>query len=151
MGVLPWLAQNWFALLQTASIAVGLFTTAYTIRVDTKERKIQNLLALTSAHREIWSQLYLMPELARVWHEDVNVGAEPVTLQERLFVRSLILHLNVSFKARKGGMDFDDEALSSDIRQFFSKPVPRAVWERSKVYLSPDFVQFVESNFSAKI
>ena len=39
------------------SVLVGLFATVHTIRGDTKERKIDNLFALTAAHRELWMKL----------------------------------------------------------------------------------------------
>ena len=57
----------------------------------------------------------------------------------------MILHLRAAFKARKLGMQFDDDAVSSDIRQFLTRPIPRAVWERSKIFQDSDFVSFVDS------
>ncbi len=79
--------------LQTASLLVGLFTAAYTIRTNTVERKIGNLFELTKAHREIWSRLYDQNELERVLMETVNLRDEPVSVEEELFVHTLILHL----------------------------------------------------------
>ena len=66
MEVLGWIGVHWFDLLQTASIVVGLFATAHSIRADTRERRIQNLFTLTEAHRDLWTKLYDKPELARV-------------------------------------------------------------------------------------
>ena len=37
------------------------------------------------------------------------------------------------------------EGFRRDIAQFFSLPVPRDVWEKSKVLQNDDFVAFVES------
>lgn len=130
--------------LQTASILVGFFTAAYTIRTNTKERKIGNLFALTTAHREIWSRLYERNELSRVLSDSVNLRREPITSEEELFVHTLILHLRAAFKARDLGMQFDDDAVAADIRQFFNRPIPRTVWERSKVFQDRKFVEFVE-------
>ena len=138
------MGAHWFDFLQTASILVGFFTAAYTSRTDTKERKIGNLFSLTNAHREIWSRLYERKELSRVLAESVNLRKEPVTTEEELFVHTLILHLRAAFKARDLGMQFDDDAVAADIRQFFNRPIPRSVWEISKVFQDADFVSFVE-------
>ena len=144
MEILGWLKAHWFDFLQTASILAGFFTAAYTIRTDTKERKIGNLFALTTAHREIWSRLYDRKELDRVLSESVNLELEPVTAEEELFVHTLILHLRAAFKARDLGMQFDDDAVAAHIRQFLNRPIPRSVWELSKVFQDRKFVAFVE-------
>src|SRR5688500_880802 len=134
MGILGWVTRHWFDILQTASILAGFFTGAYTIWTNTIERKIGNLFALTNAHREIWSRLYEQKELSRVLSPSVNLRNEPVTLEEELFVHGLILHVRTAFKARELGMQFDDDAVAAGIRQFFNRPIPRTIWERSKVF-----------------
>ena len=144
MEILGWVAGHGLDILQTASILTGFFTAAYTIRTNTRERKIGNLFALTTAHREIWSRLYEREELSRVLSESVNLRREPITSEEELFVHTLILHLRAAFKARDLGMQFDDDAVAADIRQFFNRPIPSAVWERSKVFQDRKFVEFVE-------
>lgn len=146
MGLLGWLNGHGFDFLQTASIVVGLFATVQTIRADTKERKIDNLFALTSAHRELWMKLYDKPTLARILSDKVNLKKEPPSLEEELFVHLLILNLRASYKARLAGMEFDDDAVAADIRQFFTNPIPRAMWEKSKRYQDPAFVSFVEKS-----
>jgi hypothetical protein len=138
------MAERWFDFLQTASILAGFFTAAHTIRTDTKERKIANLFALTSAHREIWSRLYEEKELSRVLSESVNLQREPMTAEEEMFIHTLILHLRSAFKAREMGMQFDDDAVAADIRQFFNRPIPRAAWKQSKVFQDREFVSFVD-------
>ena len=144
MGILGWMEEHWLDFLQTASIFGGFFTAAYTIWTNTKERKIGNLFALTTAHREIWSRLYERNELSRVLSESVNLRQEPITSEEELFVHTLILHLRTAFKARDLGMQFDDDAVAADIRQFFNRPIPRTVWECSKVFQDREFVEFVD-------
>ncbi len=134
-----WLYQHGFTLLQTASIVAGLFYTAWTIRIDARERRIENLFIITNAHREIWSTIYDRPELARVLQTDFPDGPPEPTLEERIFVRSLILHLAASFRARSYGMHFNNRGLTADVRQFFSKPIPRKVWETTKQFQEPDF------------
>ena len=146
MESLGWVSGHWFEMLQTASIVIGFFVTAHTIREDTKERKIQNLFAVTAAHRELWSNLYKYPHLARILSNAVNFDAAPPTMEEELFVHLLILHLRASFKARNAGMNFDGDAVAADIRQFFAHPIPRATWKKSRAFQDRDFVEFVESN-----
>ena len=150
MGILGWIQEHGFDFLQAASTLVGFFIAAYTIRTNTVERKIGNLFELTKAHREIWSRLYERKELARVLMESVNLRKEPVTVEEELFIHTLILHLRTAFKARALGMQFDDDAVAADIRQFFNRPIPRSVWERSKVFQDADFVAFVEHSIEPR-
>ena len=148
MAILGWMAGKWFDLLQTVSILVGFAVTTHTIRADTRERKIQNLFTATAAHREIWANLYEHPELARILVTEIDLGAHPVTLHEEILVHSLILHLNASFKARKFGMEFNDDHVATDIQEFFARPIPLHVWNKSKEFQSDDFVAFVESHFA---
>ena len=65
-------------------------------------------------------------------------------------IHTLILHLRTAFKARALGMQFDDDAVAADIRQFFNRPIPRSVWERSKVFQDADFVAFVERSIEPR-
>jgi hypothetical protein len=147
MAFFGWIAEHWFDLLQTTSIVVGLFATAHSIRADTTERKIQNLLSLTAAHRELWTRFMANPDTHRIYEVDIDLVETPTTLQERRFVQLLILHLRAAYKARKAGMEFSDDALASDIRQFFARPIPRLVWEEAKAFQDVEFVAFVESCF----
>jgi hypothetical protein len=114
MEWLGWLKGGWFDLLQTVSIVTGLFVTAHTIREDTKERRIQNMLKITAAHREIWSLVFIRPELARILRTDIDLAESGVTVEEELLVQFLILHLNASFKTRQNRMEFDDDGLAED-------------------------------------
>ena len=145
---MEWFSQYGFTLLQTISIVASLLFTAFTLRSEARERRIKNLFILTSAHREIWKKLCERPELRRILETTSPDGKTPEpTFEERLFVRSLIFHLAASFRARAYGMHFHEHGLLSDVRQFFSKPIPRAVWETMRQYQEPDFVHFVETNF----
>jgi S-adenosylmethionine:diacylglycerol 3-amino-3-carboxypropyl transferase len=145
---MEWIAQHGFGLLQTIGIVAGLLFTAFTIRADARERRIENLFTITSAHREIWKTLYDRPELFRVLEKSCPDGRTPIpTFEERLFVRSLILHLAAAFRARTYGMHFQEHGLAADVRQFFSRPIPQAVWKSVCALLEPDFVTFVENCF----
>lgn len=138
--------MHWFDLLQTTRIVVGLFATVHTIRANTRERKIDNLFAITSAHRDLWTQFYQRKELQRVTSMFVDLESQPITIAERRFVIDLILHLRASYRARRFGLEFNQNMLAADIRQFFNRPIPRAVWEMVRQYQERDFVQFLEAN-----
>jgi len=141
MGIIGWVTTNWIDLLQTAGIVASLLFTAYTIGEDARQRKIENLFALTTAHREIWSNLYEYPHLAKV----LDPNAISSSASEELFVNFLILQLAAAFRARKLGMYFHESGLRLDVQEVFSLPIPKAVWEKARVYQEPDFVDFVES------
>jgi hypothetical protein len=102
---------------------------------------------VTKAHRDLWTALYVKPELVRIIRKQVDLQKAPPTPAELLFVHLLILHLRSSFKARQAGMEFSDDAVAADIRWFFARPIPRLAWERSKQFQDPEFVSFVESCF----
>ena len=144
MGIIGWTAIHGIDLLQSIGILAGLLFTGYNIRADSRERKVQSVFALTAAHREIWSKVYEHPHLMRVLRH-AEAEPIPVSADEEMFVHLLILHLAASYLARKLGMYFQEDGLRLDIREFFSLPVPKAVWEKSKVYQDDDFVRFVES------
>jgi hypothetical protein len=144
MEFMGWIAMHWIDLLQTASIVVGLYATTHTIRADTKERKIQNLFTLTSAHRDLWTQFLDRPEVHRVYSVDLDLEKAPPTMAERRFVGLMILHVRTAFKARRAGMEFGDDMVAADLRQFFSRPIPRVVWNSLRELQDPEFVAFLD-------
>src|SRR5690348_14832932 len=99
MGILLWIAEYWFELLQTVGIIGGLIFTAYTVRRDSKEREISNLFAIKQQHGDLWRELYDRPKFFRVLKKDIDLNAAPVTDEEALFVKLLILHLDTVHRA----------------------------------------------------
>jgi hypothetical protein len=146
MEGLQWIGGHWFDLLQTAGIIGGLIFTAYSSRKDDGSRKIANLIAIKQQYREIWKELYDRPELARVLEHWVDLKAQPTSLQEWLFVKLLILHLDTVYHAMEADMFVSLEGLQKDIKEFFSAPIPRSVWEKLKPFQDKDFVQLVEAS-----
>ena len=142
--LLHWIREHGFDLLGAGGIVASLSFTGLAFRKDEQARHVSNLLAIVAAHREIWSELYSRPELARVLDARVNVALAPVTTEEALFVSFLLNHLNASFQAAKAKMFAPVGAMEHDIRSFFSLPTPRAVWEKSRALQDEDFVAFVE-------
>ena len=97
--MIHWILENGFTLLQSVAIIASLLFSAHALRADSRERKIDSLFALTAAHRDIWKILYEKPELRRIFEQSVP-GTPPSvpTLEEEVFVRSLIFHLPAEWK-----------------------------------------------------
>jgi hypothetical protein len=140
-----WFGQHWFVLLQSVGIIGSLLFTAVTLREDTKTRQVANLITITGHHREIWTQLYRRPELARVLDPHVDLQREPVRVEEALFINLLILHLRSVFHAVKQGLYLKPEGLGKDIAWFFSLPIPKLIWERNKAVQDEAFACFVDA------
>lgn len=145
MGFSRWVVENWFDLLQSGGIVAGLLLTTSSLRSESKTRRVSNLLAITESHRKVWIEFYHRPELKRVLDERVDLTRSQITREEEIFVNFVIFHLNSVFYARKAGLIFKLEGLRRDTWWFFSLPIPRAIWEKTKILQNNDFVAFVES------
>jgi len=146
-----WFSGGWFELLQSASIVFSLLATAHTIRQDGNKRRIENVLALTAAHREIWSRIVENPRLGRILDPAVDVKKKPPKPQERLLVQMVVLQVRAAFQANRVGLNFDDEHVAKDLRDFFSLPIPNAVWQRVKTYQSLDLQRFIDGNLESEV
>ena len=145
MEIGNWVAANLFNLLSAVGVIGSLWFTAISLRSETKTRRVANLLTITASHREIWSEFLKNEKLARVRDANANILKQPVTDAERVFVTFVILHMSSVFHAMSDQLVVKVEGFRRDIAQFFSLPVPRDVWEKSKVLQNDDFVAFVES------
>jgi hypothetical protein len=144
MALADWLSQNWFSLVQTLGIMGAFYFSSKALLADTDARIVQNRLAIGQQHFAIWSLLFSSAELGRVLDATADLKVRPITAREDRFLRFLILHLQGSFTAAKAGLYLPPENLASDIRSFFSLPIPKAVWEAVKGFQNADFVAFVE-------
>lgn len=132
MEWLNWAEARWYDLFATLLGVTGLWGTAYTIRQQTRRTKVDNAIALTNSHRELWSILERNPRLNRVLDPQADLHQEPPTIEEELFVQMMILHLRTALKAREVKLDFDDENVAADVREVFVLPIPKAVWRKTK-------------------
>ena len=146
-----WLADNWFNLFSSAGIIGGLWFTAVSLRSDAKTRRIANLLTITANYREIWSEFFRSPRLARITDPNADVFREPVTLDEELFVGLVISHINSVFYATNDELVVKWEGLRRDVGQFLSLPVPKAVWTKTKLLQNQDFAAFVDSSLKKSV
>jgi hypothetical protein len=141
-----WLAENWFNLFSSAGIIGGLWFTAVSLHSETKTRRVANLLTLTANYREVWKEFFRSPELARVIEPSANVAKQPVTPAEEFFVSLVISHTSSVYEALKDDLLNKQEGLRRDVRSFFSLPVPKAVWTKTKLLQNHDFAAFIESS-----
>jgi len=139
-----WFAENWFNLLSTVGIVSSLVFTAHSLRAETKTRRISNLITLTQNHREIWTELLKHPALARVLASEPAIAKQPVTIQEEIVVNLVIQQLHTVFQAMTDKLVLRPEQLRRDVGDFFSLPIPQAVWQSNKMFQNADFVAFVE-------
>lgn len=144
MEITRWLVHHGESLLETIGIIGGLLFTGIALHRDSRARRVENLFTITQHHREIWRMGAENPSLARVLIADRDVLNEPPSQQERLFVRSLILHLGTVYRAIKLDEMLQPQGMDDDIRAFFLKPVPKLVWSEEKLYQDHDFVIYVE-------
>ena len=139
-----WLAEHWFEVLSAVGVVGGLIFTAVSLRSETKTRKIANLLTMTANHREVWKEFFHRPELARVVNAFADVEKQPITPEEHEFVNLVVLHTSSVYEALKDELVIKQEGLRRDVGAFFSLPIPKAVWEKTKVFQNEDFVAFIE-------
>ena len=75
----------------------------------------------------------------------MDLKKQPVSDEESLFVKTLILHLDTVRRTMAAGIFAEIQGLQNDIRDFFTLPIPKAVWEKIKRFQDGDFIAFVES------
>jgi hypothetical protein len=144
MGFTEWLFETGFTLLQSVGIIGGLWYAARSFRMDARVRRVGNLLEIIEHHRQIWSQLYVRPKLARVRDESPDLKKYPITIEEELFVTQVILHLSGVFEATREGVIYPFDGATEDIREFFSRPIPNEVWCRKRIFQNRSFVRFLD-------
>ena len=145
MGILRWLAENWFVFLSAVGITGGLIYNAESRRSETKTRRISNQIALTEGHREIWKEFLKYPELDRVLQPAADPVKKLITVREEVFVNMVIQQTNAVFYAMRDKLTISPDGFRRDVVEFFSLPIPRTVWERLKVFQNDRFVAFLES------
>jgi hypothetical protein len=145
MGALSsWVDGNWFNVIQTVGIIGSLWLATGAANRDARAKEIENLLSLSEHHRDLWKEVPQQKDLERVLQADANVLLTPATVVETEFLNLVIVHFQTGWWiARAGGMTTLKE-LKSDIRDFFTFPLPRAVWEKTKGVRNIHFVRFVE-------
>lgn len=145
-AALAWFADNWFSTVQSAGIIGGLLFAALAARQEARTRRSGNLLAFTSQHRELWSEVHRRPELARILQSEVDLVGLPMTVAEEEFLNTVFVHVQTGWElARKDGL-MSTKVLATDMRNFLSNPLPRLAWERRRTSREPRFVAFMDAS-----
>jgi hypothetical protein len=139
-----WVDGNWFNVIQTVGIIGSLWLATGAANRDARAKEIENLLSLSEHHRELWQAIPQRKDLERVLQTDANVRLAPPTVAESEFLNLVIVHFQTGWWiARAGGMTTLKE-MKVDVRGFFSLPLPRVVWEKTKALRNQRFVSFVQ-------
>ena len=141
-----WLSENWFNLFSTIGIVGSLWIAIVSLRSETKTRRISNLFTITTSHLEIRREFVRNPELARVTDPAADLSKQPITPAEESFVNLVISHTGSVYEALKDELLTKQEGLHRDIAQFFSLPIPNAVWTKTKLLQNRDFAAFIDSS-----
>ena len=137
--------RDWLDVAQFFGLLLGFVFTIVSIRQNTKERRLSNLLTITSHHRELWQNFSDRPELYRVLQSGVSLKKKSITIPEREFVNLIILHLRSALQVYNGDASFSRDGLEKDVAEFFTLPIPAEAWRHAREYHDPDFISFVEA------
>jgi hypothetical protein len=122
----------------------GLWFTAANFREDSKNRLVTNLLAIDERHRVLWSEALQRQDLKRILSPTVDFEAEPLTPEEDVFLRRIILHFETGWRLEMILERGEMKLLAKDAGSFFKLPLPHVVWDKTKEFRNPRFVRFVE-------
>jgi hypothetical protein len=150
MVVWEWFSENWFNFFSSIGIMGSFWVGIVVVRSDAKTRQVANLLAVTANYRGIWKDYFSNPKLSRVLDAYVNVKSQPVTPEEEFFVGQVIFHVSTFFYAAKDNLFVAQSGARRDIGDFFSLPIPRSVWTKSKLLQNQDFAEFIDASLVDK-
>jgi len=113
-------------------------------RPEAKARETENLQTLAEHHRDLWSKVTGNKELERIFKPDADIEQTPPSIAESEFLNLVFVHFETGWSVAKAGGITTIRDMQLDVRGFFTLPVPRNVWARTKKYRNPKFVRFVE-------
>src|SRR5580704_19135049 len=125
MEIWGWIVQNLFTILSSVGIIAGLWFTAFSLRAETKTRRVANLLKVTANHREIWTEFLKSEKLTRITDSSADTIKQPVTAAEMVFVAMVIQHINTVYYIMNDQLVIHFEGLRRDIAEFFALPIPK--------------------------
>ena len=145
-----WLEENWFSVLQGAGIIGSLLFTGISLRKDIAARRFTDLLAVTTEHRELWSEAHRRPDLERVLATQIDLVSRPLTTAEDEFLNIIIVHFQTGWELAQQKGTVAMEELELDARHFFSLPLPHEVWTQSRFRRNPRFVEYIDKCLVSK-
>jgi hypothetical protein len=139
-----WIQGHWSSLVGAVGIIGSLLFTAAHFREDCKNRLVTNLLAIEGRHREFWSVAQQRKDLKRIFSHESDALEQPLTSEEDIFMRRVILHFETGWRLEKVLNRGEMSLLHRDAHDFFALPLPRATWEKYKKFNNREFVRFME-------
>ena len=118
-------------LFQSAGITVGLLFTALAFRQNAEVERVKLLFELKEHHASMWRELFDEPKLARVLDPAADLETDPLSAREEVFLGLLILHLACAFESIQADL-LSPSGVEEAIRDFFSLPLPWAIWEKGR-------------------
>ena len=144
-GLLHWVQENGFTLVQSLGIAASLIYTARSFRQGIRDQRIAQRLTLAGHHRELWSGSHREPSLSRITSPDADLVAHPITVEEREFLLEVIYHFQTCWELARESDLVPLASLRLDASEFFALPLPQRVWRDSRASRDRRFVAFIES------
>lgn len=98
---------------------------------------------MTMSHRDIWRYINSQ-NLSRI--SDSNADPSTITDDERLNISFVLIHVQNVYSATKDNVIEKPEnqtLFMKDVGEFFSLPLPYAVWQSLKDYYNEDFQNFI--------
>jgi len=141
---LSWVQNNWSSFVGAVGIIGSLLFTAAYFREDSKNRQVTNLLAIEDRHRAFWCEAQQRKDLKRIFSHEAVALEQPLSKEEDLFMRRMVLFFANGWRLEKALKRGELKLLARDAGEFFSLPLPHAVWEKTKQFRNPKFVRFVE-------
>lgn len=146
----PWFHENWLNLAQTVSLlGGGLLAVAVFLR-ESRGRKLGHFLTLAQQHRDLWNEAHRRPELARIFQREADLVAYPITVVEEEFLNLVIVHFQTGWLFTHDSAFLNKKNMAADAHEFFSLPLPRAVWNSTRSARDPKFVRFMEKAFTSE-
>lgn len=150
-GFISWVQGNWSSVVGAVGIIGSLLFTAASFRADGRNRQVTNLLAISEWHRNLWSEAHQRKDLKRVFQKEIGSAGQSMSVAEIEFLDSAILHFETGWRLEKIMKRGELTLLARDAGEFFSLPLPRDVWERTKAFRNRRFVRFVERALASKV
>jgi hypothetical protein len=149
-----WFAENWLNLSTALAIMGSWWSSIFALRKqtkamesDAKSRRVANQIALTANYCEIKKVFLRYPELlSRVTDPTADVAKQPVTPAEEAYVNMVMSQTNSVYEALKDDLLTKQDGARRDVKDFFTLPIPKAVWQKAKPLQNHDFVAFIDSS-----
>ena len=149
---------SWESWVQTVCVVVSLLISGQHLRYagesirdaadakrkDAEARADTNLIALTQLHQNLWLAIRKDPDLKRISRKSVDLSASPVTQEEEDALIVIIVQYQLGWNFARKDEALTDAAFAKDVRGYFSRPIPNAVWNSTKENMDTEFVKFVE-------